>query len=69
MLRLALTTLLLSLLTLLTLGETDREEMIERSPLFKADRIKAPLLVIHGAIDPRIEIFSMTDSPQGLLFR
>jgi dipeptidyl aminopeptidase/acylaminoacyl peptidase len=34
---------------------TDRQEMIERSPLFKADRIKAPLLVIHGANDPRVQ--------------
>ncbi len=33
----------------------DRQEMIARSPLFKADRIKAPLLVIHGANDPRVK--------------
>ncbi len=33
----------------------DRKEMIARSPLFKTDRIKAPLLVIHGANDPRVQ--------------
>ncbi len=33
----------------------DRQEMIARSPLFKADRIKTPLLVIHGANDPRVK--------------
>lgn len=33
----------------------DRQEMIERSPLFKADHIKVPLLVIHGANDPRVQ--------------
>jgi len=35
--------------------KADRQEMIERSPLFKADRIKTPLLVIHGANDPRVQ--------------
>ncbi|MEN8214267.1 MAG: S9 family peptidase, partial [Pseudomonadota bacterium] len=35
--------------------EADRNEMIARSPLFMADRIKAPLLVIHGANDPRVQ--------------
>jgi dipeptidyl aminopeptidase/acylaminoacyl peptidase len=35
--------------------EADRLDMIERSPLFKADAIKCPLLVVHGANDPRVK--------------
>ena len=34
--------------------EADREDLIARSPLFSADKIKAPLLVVHGANDPRV---------------
>ena len=33
----------------------DRERLIEQSPLFSADRIRAPLLVIQGANDPRVK--------------
>jgi dipeptidyl aminopeptidase/acylaminoacyl peptidase len=35
--------------------EADREDLIARSPLFHCDRIKAPLLVVHGANDPRVK--------------
>jgi dipeptidyl aminopeptidase/acylaminoacyl peptidase len=35
--------------------EADRLDMIERSPLFKADQIQCPLLVVHGANDPRVK--------------
>ena len=34
--------------------EADREDLIARSPLFHCDRIQAPLLVVHGANDPRV---------------
>jgi dipeptidyl aminopeptidase/acylaminoacyl peptidase len=41
---------------LATLGdaEKDREELLARSPLTYADQIRAPLLVIQGAKDPRV---------------
>lgn len=32
-----------------------REQLKRQSPLFSADKIKAPLLVIHGANDPRVK--------------
>ncbi len=32
----------------------DRERLREQSPLFSADRIRAPLLVVQGANDPRV---------------
>lgn len=32
----------------------DRAQMLARSPLFKTQQIRAPLLVIHGANDPRV---------------
>jgi dipeptidyl aminopeptidase/acylaminoacyl peptidase len=35
--------------------ESDREDLIARSPLFHSDEIKAPLLVVHGANDPRVK--------------
>jgi dipeptidyl aminopeptidase/acylaminoacyl peptidase len=35
--------------------ETEQEFLKSRSPLFKADRIKAPLLIGHGANDPRVK--------------
>jgi dipeptidyl aminopeptidase/acylaminoacyl peptidase len=34
--------------------ETDEEFLKSRSPLFKADQIKAPLLIAQGANDPRV---------------
>lgn len=33
----------------------DRERLIEQSPLFSAEQITAPLLVIQGANDPRVK--------------
>jgi dipeptidyl aminopeptidase/acylaminoacyl peptidase len=33
----------------------DRQDLIARSPLFQVDKIKAPLLVVHGANDPRVK--------------
>jgi len=35
--------------------EADREDLIARSPLFHCDQIQAPLLVVHGANDPRVK--------------
>ena len=35
--------------------EADREDMKARSPLFHVDQIQAPLLVVHGANDPRVK--------------
>ncbi len=35
--------------------ETEEEFLRSRSPLFKADRIKAPLLIGQGANDPRVK--------------
>jgi dipeptidyl aminopeptidase/acylaminoacyl peptidase len=32
----------------------DRERLLEHSPLFSAHRIAVPLLVVHGANDPRV---------------
>jgi dipeptidyl aminopeptidase/acylaminoacyl peptidase len=36
--------------------EKDRDFLEEISPINKVERIKAPLLVIHGANDPRVPI-------------
>ena len=35
--------------------ESEREDLIARSPLFHCDNIKAPLLVVHGRNDPRVK--------------
>jgi dipeptidyl aminopeptidase/acylaminoacyl peptidase len=35
--------------------EADRKDMEARSPIFFVDRIKVPLLVVHGANDPRVK--------------
>jgi len=35
--------------------ETDRLDLIARSPLYHVDQIEAPLLVVHGANDPRVK--------------
>ena len=35
--------------------EGDRADLIARSPLFKVDQIRVPLLVVHGANDPRVK--------------
>ena len=37
--------------------EHDREFLRSISPLFHADRIQAPLLVLHGTNDPRVPLF------------
>jgi dipeptidyl aminopeptidase/acylaminoacyl peptidase len=36
--------------------ERDRDFLIALSPIHKADRIQAPLMVIHGAQDPRVPV-------------
>jgi dipeptidyl aminopeptidase/acylaminoacyl peptidase len=36
--------------------ERDADFLRELSPLFKANRIKVPLLVLHGANDPRVPV-------------
>jgi dipeptidyl aminopeptidase/acylaminoacyl peptidase len=33
-----------------------RAAMQERSPLFKADRVKGPILLMHGVHDPRVKV-------------
>ena len=35
--------------------ETEKEFLISRSPLFKVDNIKIPLLIAQGANDPRVK--------------
>lgn len=35
--------------------ESERQDLIARSPLFHCDNITAPLLVVHGANDPRVK--------------
>jgi len=35
--------------------ETEREFLKSRSPLFKVDQIKIPLLIAQGANDPRVK--------------
>jgi len=35
--------------------ESDRQDLIARSPLHHCDAIKVPLLVVHGANDPRVK--------------
>ena len=35
--------------------EADKTDLIARSPLFHSDQIKVPLLVVHGANDPRVK--------------
>jgi dipeptidyl aminopeptidase/acylaminoacyl peptidase len=34
--------------------EEDKKDLIARSPLFLADKIKTPMLVVHGLNDPRV---------------
>lgn len=36
-------------------SDTEQEFLISRSPLFKVDKIKRPLLIGHGANDPRVK--------------
>ena len=36
--------------------ERDREFLESISPIYKAERIKAPLMVIHGRNDPRVPV-------------
>lgn len=36
-------------------NEQDRAALIACSPLFKAEQIKTPMLVVHGANDPRVK--------------
>jgi dipeptidyl aminopeptidase/acylaminoacyl peptidase len=36
--------------------ETDREFLASVSPIHKIDRITAPLIVLHGARDPRVPV-------------
>ena len=35
--------------------ESERQDLLARSPLLRCDEIKAPLLVVHGANDPRVK--------------
>jgi len=41
--------------------DKDRDRLIERSPIMHVDSIRAPLLVIQGANDPRV---AKTESDQ-----
>jgi dipeptidyl aminopeptidase/acylaminoacyl peptidase len=36
--------------------DTEEEFLKSRSPLFKADQIRVPLLIAHGANDPRVKL-------------
>ena len=36
--------------------DTDRDFLIDLSPIHRIDRIQAPLMVIHGAQDPRVPV-------------
>lgn len=36
-------------------NEADRQDLIARSPLTHVDQIRVPLLVVHGANDPRVK--------------
>ncbi len=40
------------------IGDIERDDELNRriSPLFHADRIRAPLLIMHGANDPRVKL-------------
>jgi len=46
--------------------ENDRDFLTEISPIHKVDRIRAPLLVIHGANDPRVPIGETEQMVQAL---
>jgi dipeptidyl aminopeptidase/acylaminoacyl peptidase len=46
--------------------ENDRDFLEEISPINKVDRIRAPLLVIHGANDPRVPIGETEQMVQAL---
>ncbi|MBV9172958.1 MAG: prolyl oligopeptidase family serine peptidase, partial [Chloroflexi bacterium] len=46
--------------------ENDRDFLVSISPINKVDRIRAPLVVIHGANDPRVPI-SETEQMVGQL--
>ncbi len=45
---------------------TDRDFLEQISPIHKVDRIKAPLLVIHGANDPRVPVGEAEQIVRGL---
>ena len=36
--------------------DTDRDFLIEASPMTHVDQIRAPLMLIHGANDPRVPV-------------
>ncbi len=36
--------------------EQDRDFLVDLSPIHRVDRIQAPLMVIHGAQDPRVPV-------------
>ncbi|UTH74820.1 S9 family peptidase [Chromobacterium sp. IIBBL 290-4] len=46
--------------------EKDKELLRERSPVFHVDRIQAPLLVLQGAKDPRVNINESNQIVDGL---
>ncbi|HEX2915375.1 MAG TPA: S9 family peptidase [Chloroflexia bacterium] len=49
--------------------DVDRDFLIEISPIHKIDRITAPLMVIHGARDPRVPIGESDQMVESLLAR
>lgn len=46
--------------------ETDRDLLRRISPIHKIDRIKAPLMIIHGANDPRVPVHEAEQVVQAL---
>jgi len=49
--------------------ETDRDFLIEASPMTHVDRIQAPLMLIHGANDPRVPVSEARQLHASLLAR
>jgi dipeptidyl aminopeptidase/acylaminoacyl peptidase len=41
--------------------DQDRDFLIDASPLYRASRVRAPLLIIHGANDPRVPLKESED--------
>jgi dipeptidyl aminopeptidase/acylaminoacyl peptidase len=49
--------------------ETDRDFLIEASPMTHVDEIRAPLMLVHGANDPRVPVGEARQLHESLLSR
>jgi len=47
----------------------DRDFLIEISPIHKVDRITAPMMVVHGARDPRVPLVESEQMVEALQAR